>query len=140
MAEELVTLCRYRDLPEALVAKSKLESAALWCVLADENIVRLNWFLSNAIGGVRLQVSDEDSEDALALLREEIPASFSAEETGEEYWQPACPTCSSRDVTFEPFSKAVALVFLQFTSLPVWIPKRVWKCEDCSHEWKAEYD
>jgi hypothetical protein len=140
MAEELVTLWRYRDLPEALVAKSKLDSAALWCFLADENMVYLNWFMSNAIGGVRLQVSDTDAADAMMLLGEEIPAVFSAEDVGEEYWQPSCPTCRSRDVTFEPFSKGLALVVLSFARVPVWIPEKLWKCEDCGHEWKGEYE
>jgi hypothetical protein len=140
MAEELVTLWRYRDLPEALVAKSKLDSAALWCFLADENMVYLNWFMSNAIGGVRLQVSDTDAADAMTLLGEEIPAVFSAEDVGEEYWQPACPKCGSRDVGYESFNKAIALTFLSVVRLPVWIPKNSWKCEDCEQEWKAEYD
>ena len=139
MAEELVTLWRYRDLPEALVAKSKLDSAAMWCFLDDENMVYINWFMSNAVGGVRLRVSNADVQDAVALLGEEIPASLSADETGAEYRQPICPSCGSRDVCFEPFNKAIALVFLCLP-LPVWIPKRSWKCEDCGHEWKAEYD
>src|SRR5437899_7263700 len=102
MTEELVTLWRYRDLPEALMAKSKLDSEALSCFLADENIVRLNWFWSNVVGGVRLQVAGDDVQTAIELLSEEIPPSFSAEELGEEYRQPECPTCHSRDVTFEP--------------------------------------
>src|SRR5215471_9304891 len=135
---ELVTLWRYRDLPEALVAKSKLDSADLWCFLADVNMVYLDWFMSNAIGGVRLQVLDADADDAMALLGEEIPASLSTGDVGEEYWQPSCPTCGSRDVAFEPFRKGIALVFLSFTRLPVWIPEKLWKCEDCRHEWKAE--
>jgi hypothetical protein len=138
MPEELVTLWRYRDLPEALVAKSKLNSEDLWCFLADENIVRFNWFLSNAVSGVRLQVVSEDVEVATEILAEQIPVSFSAEETGEEYHQPECPNCHSRDVTFEPFSKGTALLCLQF-AVPVWIPKKSWKCEDCGHGWKAEY-
>ena len=123
MAEELVTLWRYRDLPEALVAKSKLDSAAMWCFLADENMVYINWFMSNAVGGVRLRVSNADVQDAVALLGEEIPASLPADETGAEYRQPICPSCASRDVSFEPFNKATALVFLCLP-LPVWIPKR----------------
>jgi hypothetical protein len=139
MPEQLVTLWRYRDLPEALVARAKLDSDAVWCVLVDDNIVRLDWFWSNAMGGVRLQVEDNDVEHALALLSEEIPAGFIAEETGEAYKQPECPNCHSRDVSFEPFNKAIALVLLQFT-LPVWIPKKSWICEDCRHEWKGEYD
>lgn len=135
-----MTLWRYRDLPEALVAKSKLDSAEVWCFLADENIVRLNWLLSNTMGGLRLQVLDTDAEDAMALLGEEIPASFSAEEIGEEYMQPVCPACNSRDLSFQPFSINIALIFLLFLMLPVWIPLKCWKCEDCGREWKAEYD
>jgi hypothetical protein len=139
MPEQLVTLWRYRDLPEALVARAKLDSQEIWCVLADDNIVRLDWFWSNAVGGMRLQVADEDAEFALSLLAEEIPAGFTAEETGEEYQQPVCPQCHSRDVTFEPVYSGVALLFLYF-SLPVWIPKKSWKCEDCQDRWEAEYD
>jgi hypothetical protein len=137
---EPVTLWRYRDLPEALIARSKLDAADIGCFLADENVVRLNWFWSNAIGGLRLQVSDVDAEDALALLAEEIPASFSAEEIGEEYVQPVCPACHSRDVSFEPFSRRIALFFLGLIPLPVWIPTKSWRCEDCGRKWKAEYD
>jgi hypothetical protein len=140
MPEELVTLWRYRDLPEALVAKSKLDSDAVGCALADTEIVRLNWYLSNAVGGVRLQVSDEDVEHAMALLSEEIPAGFSAEETGEAYQQPGCPKCHSRDVRFEHMYKGIALVFLWLLALPIWIPKGLWHCEDCSHEWKSDYE
>ena len=140
MPEEPVTLWRYRDLPEALIAKAKLESADIGCFLADENMIRLSWFWSNALGGLRLQVSDADAGYALALMGEEIPASFSAEEIGEEYVQPVCPACQSRDVSFEPFNRSVALLFLWFISLPVWIPTKSWKCEDCGRRWKAEYD
>lgn len=140
MSEELVTLWRYRDLPEALVARAKLNSDDVWCVLADDNIVRLNWFLSNGVGGVRLQVANGDAEHAMTLLAEGIPAGFTAEETGEAYLQPECPNCHSQDATFQPMYKSIALLFLWFLGLPVWIPKKLWKCEDCSHEWKMEYE
>jgi hypothetical protein len=153
MPEELVTLWRYRDLPEAFVARSKLDSQEVWCVLVDDNIVRLDWFWSNAVGGVRLQVADDDAEYALSLLAEEIPAGFTADETGEDYQQPECPNCHSRDVGFDSMYKGLALVslclfglplmsYLLFRALvpPLWIPKKLWKCEDCGNEWSAEYD
>lgn len=127
-------------MPEALVAKSKLDSDAVWCFLADFEIVRLNWYLSNAVGGVRLQVADEDAEHAMALLSEEIPAAFTAEETGEPYEQPECPQCRSRDVSFQSLHRGIALAFLWLIALPVWIPKRRWLCEDCRHRWKPEYE
>src|SRR5882672_281861 len=140
MAEELVTLWKYRDLPEALVVQSKLEFYAQTCFLADENIVRLNWFLSNAVGGMRLQVEVTNREAAVSLLTEDIPADFTVDEVGEEYQQPECPTCHSRDVTFRPIFKGIALLALWLVSLPVWIPKRSWHCEKCGHNWKAKYD
>ena len=81
----------YRDLPEALIVQGKLQALGIECFLADENIVRMDWYWSNLIGGVKLQVAAEDREAALAVLGEEMPASFTAEEVGEEYQQPACP-------------------------------------------------
>jgi Putative prokaryotic signal transducing protein len=64
----IVNLRRYMTLPEALLAKSILESAGIESFLGDQNIVRMDWFLSNALGGVKLRVREEDAEDAAALL------------------------------------------------------------------------
>lgn len=147
MPDEVVTLWRYRDLPEALMAWSKLQSAGIECSLADKEIVRLDWFWSNMVGDVRLQLNETDAEDALAVLADEIPASFSAKDVGEPYVQPRCPNCQSRDVSFERFDRGLATLFLGLglvsasPSLPVWIPRfKRWKCEDCLHRWKADYE
>src|ERR1700675_4739217 len=51
----LVIVRRFRDLPEALLAKGGLESAGIECYLADDNMVRMGWFFSNFFGGVNLQ-------------------------------------------------------------------------------------
>jgi hypothetical protein len=64
----IVNLRKYMTLPEALLAKSILESAGIEAFLGDQNIVRMDWFLSNALGGVKLRVREEDAEDAAALL------------------------------------------------------------------------
>src|SRR5258708_13427258 len=93
--EELVTLWRYRDLSEALIAMSKLESEGLECFLADDNIVRLNWYWSDLIGGVKLQIPAKDTEFALDLLAEEIPPIFTAHEVGQEYHHPPFPAPGS---------------------------------------------
>ena len=64
----IVNLRKYMTLPEALLAKSILDSAGIESFLGDQNIVRMDWFLSNALGGVKLRVREEDAEDAAALL------------------------------------------------------------------------
>jgi len=66
----LVMVKRFRDLPEAFVAKSILDSAGIDCFLADENIVRIDWFISNLVGGAKLMVRPEDLEEATSLLDE----------------------------------------------------------------------
>ncbi len=45
--QQLKTVRQFRDLPEALLAKGCLESAGIECFLGDENLVRLDWFISN---------------------------------------------------------------------------------------------
>lgn len=137
MVDEIVTLWRYRDLPEALVSRSKLEFYGIECFLADENVIRLNWFWSNAIGRLRLQLLEGDAQTALDILGEEIPPSFSAEEIGEEYIQPKCPNCQSLDVSFEEYSK-VSLAIFWCLSLPLPIHKNRWHCEDCRHQWREK--
>jgi hypothetical protein len=69
----LVTIRKFRDLPEALLAKGLLESAGIECFLADDNLVRLDWFISNAIGNMRLQVGEDDAEAAMGILDQPVP-------------------------------------------------------------------
>jgi hypothetical protein len=78
--DEPVTVGLYRDLPEALLAKGRLESAGMECFLADDNMVRLDWFLSNAIGNMRLQVREKDAEEARELLTKPVTEAEPPEE------------------------------------------------------------
>jgi len=68
----LVLLRRFRDIPEALLAKGKLDACGIECFLADENMVRMDWFISNLLGGVKLLVDPEQFSDASRLLNESV--------------------------------------------------------------------
>ena len=68
-----VMIARYGGVPEALLAKSMLDSAGIESFLGDENLVRLDWFYSNLVGGIKLMVREEDAETARALLKKNIP-------------------------------------------------------------------
>ena len=76
---ELVTIRKFRDLPDALLAKGNLESAGIECFLLDDNMVRLDWFISNLIGGIKLQVNQEDAKIASEVLDEPVPEAFDVE-------------------------------------------------------------
>ena len=130
----LVTIERFRDLPEALLAKGKLESAGVQCFLADSELVRADWLWSNAIGNMRLQVKSEDVQEALSILREPPPEIFLEQEVGEYYQQPRCPKCNSIDIGFEsidrPLSYGLMLLGLCFP-----FRKNRWKCYECGADW-----
>ncbi len=130
----VVTIKQFRDLPAALFAKGALDSAGIECWLIDENMVRLDWFISNLLGGIKLQVHAEDSDAALEILNQEIPDGFDVEGVGP-YEQPRCPKCGSVDITFEAINKPLAYGSA-YLSIPLPIPRNVWKCEACGVEWK----
>jgi hypothetical protein len=64
-----IVLRKYRDMPEAFVARSLLEDAGIECFLQDDNVVRMDWFWSDAIGGIKLVVRQKDAEESERLLR-----------------------------------------------------------------------
>jgi hypothetical protein len=101
----LVTIRKFRDLPEALLAKTRLESAGIESFVTNENIVRLDWFLSNLVGGIDLQVKPKDVEAAQEILAQPIPEGFDIEGVGQ-YEQPRCPKCHSLDISFEEGTRA----------------------------------
>lgn len=128
-----VTLRQFRDLPEALLAKGSLESAGVECSLVDDNMVRLDWFYSNAIGGIKLKVNRDDLEAAEQVLTQPIPENFDAEGTGA-YEQPKCPKCGSLDVNFQESDPAAYLSLAVNVPLP--FRRRAWRCRACNAEWE----
>jgi len=124
---------RYRDSGEAMIAKSMLDSAGIESFLGDENLVRLDWFYSNLIGGIKLMVREEDADTARKLLEENIPAKFDVAGVGE-YAQPRCPQCGSMDVSFDGLNKQIAYSGL-FLNLPIPVNRKGGKCHACGHEW-----
>jgi hypothetical protein len=64
----LLTIRQFRDLPEALLAKSVLDSAGIECFLGDDNLIRMDWLWSNLLGGIKLRVRQEDALVASRLL------------------------------------------------------------------------
>jgi hypothetical protein len=83
----MVLIRQFRDIPEALLAKGLLESSRIECSMVDDNLVRLDWFISNGIGGIKLAVKPEDADAAVQILEQPIPDAFEVEESGT-YKQP----------------------------------------------------
>lgn len=134
--QKLVTIRQFRDLPEALLAKGSLESAGIECFLRDDNLVRLDWFISNFIGGIKLCVRPEDAQTALQLLDEPILEGLYVQGVGL-YEQPRCPKCGSLDVNFRELDRPIAYLSA-FLRVPMPIQRKAWRCHDCAAEWEDE--
>jgi hypothetical protein len=67
MNDELVTIATFDNTVKANLARNQL-AAGIRATLVDEHTVGMNWAWSNAIGGIKLIVREEDYEDAARIL------------------------------------------------------------------------
>ncbi|HEY4358284.1 MAG TPA: DUF2007 domain-containing protein [Acidobacteriaceae bacterium] len=133
----MVTVGVYRDLPEAILARTALEGEGIECFLANENIVRMDWMISNMIGGMLLQVDAKDETHAREILAEPIPSNIAFAE-GEEFTQPECPFCGSLDIAPEDSDRKVVAASM-LIGLPIPHSKPTpdhWRCFQCGKHWQ----
>jgi hypothetical protein len=70
MEQSWVTIARFFLHAEALLARMRLESSGIECLLQDEHVSRMHSLAAPAIGGIKLQVPEEDAARAQAILNE----------------------------------------------------------------------
>ena len=119
---------------EAHLARTKLESEGIPCMVGDENLVRVDWLLSNAVGGVKLMVPAGELERAREALRPRprlVVVSNNAPE-GELI----CPRCHSDDVYYSRFNRRIAGFFILLLGFLIPWRDRRWACTQCGYEWK----
>jgi hypothetical protein len=132
--DTLVVLEVFRDLPPALIAKGAVESAGITCFLIDATTVRMDWFWSNAIGGIKLVVAKEDFEAARGVLAEAWEAPMEIEGVGSVP-QPRCPRCESADVSYKAPNRRASYTTVAI-GLPVLISYPAWNCHNCGVTWE----
>ncbi|MDE0297753.1 MAG: DUF2007 domain-containing protein [Candidatus Poribacteria bacterium] len=130
MDEKLVTVSTF-DMPtEAHLAKGLLEANGLTAFLADELTVGVAWHLSNAIGGIKLQVVETDVERAASILEaredpsidsEDKIANFPAEESESQSYS------SEADKTVDRAVRAalLGLILLPLQLYSLWLLGRL---------------
>lgn len=130
----LVTVRKFRDVPEALLAKGFLESGGVESSLVDETTIRMDWLWSNLLGGVKLYVNREDAEAAVQILNQEIPDKFDFG-GAENFDQPRCPQCNSLDITYDDLNKPATYATAFMLGIPIHLKSRRWTCHQCGYIW-----
>lgn len=132
---------------EAHVVKTYLESEGIETEIRDEMTVNANPFYSNAIGGVKLLVKEEDYSRGIEVLKKGgyIREPGIAEKKIELVYiekgfdQKTCPFCKSDNTSIKKvpsiWTVLVIFVFVFNAAFPVFFKKSI-KCYDCGREWK----
>ncbi|MEE9362516.1 MAG: DUF2007 domain-containing protein [Cellulophaga sp.] len=120
MKEEFYILGAVEYPADAQIIKGKLESEGIPVFLLDENTLNSDPLISNAIGGVKIQVYTTDKERAIALY-DEI-RSYALDDEGGSI---ICPNCKSKKSEVYYERKSI------FHKLFPFFEKRKYKCLSC---------
>jgi hypothetical protein len=131
---ELVTIGSYSTSYEANLVKSGLDAFGIDAVLIDEHTVNANWLWSNLLGGVKVQVSESEIEEARQLIHAE-PIDEQDENDALAETGIICPTCSSSNTRYflDKRGSFLTWLVLGFPVLPA-VSKRA--CTNCGHKWR----
>ena len=138
MPDRFVTVGTFATAAEAHVAKTRLESDGIDCLLADESLLSLHWLYATAKGGLRLQVPEKDFQDAIKSLNR-----VSSNETVQ--WQtkvldkPECPQCRTTNVYFDRHAGPLSYLAQVFPRLVKFLSRGRWVCRECGSQWKGRW-
>ena len=137
----MITVGNYPDLASAQIAQSLLDAAGIEATIPDEFLAGVNWQMSVALHGVRLQVTPDDADAARAVLAEGLRGDAAEEQPGDTDGVDVCAACGSGWIVgprWKQRLKAVSLVFpfalLAWPFLSSVKPR--FQCGSCGHVWR----
>lgn len=136
MPSDWIAIATFSQPVEAHLARTKLESEGIPCVIGNENLVRVDWFLSNAVGGVKVMVPRWEAEHARDVLRPRPRLVVVAERGAPFDGEMICPRCRSDDVYYRRYNRRVAGIFMLLLGFLIPWRDRRWTCTRCGYEWK----
>ncbi len=97
-----VPIWSYDNYVPAHLAMGRLQQEGITCWLKDENTVTIDPLLSNAVGGIKLMVAEDQAKEAFALLRQ-------LEQDHRHSYR--CPHCKSPNIqAIEPPADDISIV------------------------------
>jgi len=138
--DRIVVYQTFSDPIEANIVKGLLDTHGIECYLSDENIITLNPLYSNAIGGIKLNVFEQDIDQIGSILKSDNSSITSEDSSDSKDGKVICPRCHSDNVSYGGSVKrkfgyldmlmAIALMIYPFTQ------RKAYHCFDCNHEFK----
>jgi hypothetical protein len=121
------TIASFSKPEEAHLFRTRLEAAGIAAYVQDEHFIQMDWLISNAIGGVRVQVADEDLDAAREFLLHDSP------QPAPDAVDVVCPKCGSADTAPDEFPRRVSFFALLLIHFPLLLARHRWRCASCHH-------
>jgi hypothetical protein len=125
----MTTIATFTLPPDAHLLQMRLGSVGIEAFVQDENFVQMDMLYSNVVGGVRVQVADEDVPAVREFLAGDAGLSPEAGEL-------RCPKCGSTAIETERFSKRFAFLTMMLLMIPLLFFRRRLRCAHCLHTWR----
>ena len=126
---------RYQYSSEAIIFKGKLESEGISVFIRDNNTIDAYPLYSNAVGGVKLFVKNDDFIKANEILSQ--VSEYSLDEMNQLV---SCPKCNRKQIKMSTSIKDIkTLLAFIFSMLFVLLPfysKHKYRCNNCKFEFK----
>lgn len=127
MSDKFVIIAAFEYAADVQIIKGKLESEGIPVFLRDENTLNSDPLISNAIGGVKLQVYAKDKERALKIYNE--VRAYAIDDEGKPI---VCPNCKAEKSEVYYERKSILHKLFPF------FEKRKYKCLNCGIITKPE--
>lgn len=137
------------------MAVSALDAAGIDCHLVDQNMVGIDWAVSQAVGGVKVFVRDDDLDRAREILGSHVAdqQTLPSVEARAEEPLSVCPVCGSSDFRWIPRFRLFLLTAAVFIGIGVAVGQSLLaatallavamgallmpsaRCASCMHRW-----
>ena len=144
--KDWITIMTFTYPQDSYIIKGALESGGIETFLKDELTIQVDNFLSNAIGGVQLQVKKDQADRAIEILKSN--GYFNTNEdtksqskkiqvlSKSDHNTSLCPYCSSENIEKVKRTRFVTVMLILLLYQPFPFFKIHYQCFDCSMEWK----
>ncbi len=124
---------------EAHIIRGRLEAEGIPAFIAFEHHIWENWTLSNALGGVRVQVITSKKEEVIDVISSIEHGKYQKEleDQIECTDKNLCSACNSSIATNVNWSWKLAFLSLFILTIPVPFFQNQLKCVKCNHSWKT---
>lgn len=137
----LVQFKYYANSLEANRDKQILANNGLKSFIANEQTIQSDWLLSQALGGIQLQVFEDEMEKAQEILKNFLDNEHISLEVDHTIADPdfdfMCPKCGSNHLYRDENPGGLFGISLLFLGFPIKAKSHLYYCYYCGNEFRA---